>query len=120
MQPLHDASAMHDCAEGLALSRLLDADDVDAALDAGLMVFVPCPQCDAHLAAKLLESRQRISKAWAARDRYMARSARLGRIAAEREAKRAGTKIEKKSSLPPSVSAVLARAKARAAERGTQ
>lgn len=119
MQPLQGTSAMHDCAEGLALSRLLEADDVDAALDAGLMAFVPCPSCNAQSAACLLGFQARIANAWAARDRYLARSARLARIAAERDAKRAGMTSEKRSPLPPSVSAVLARAKAKAAERGT-
>ena len=110
----------HECADAIALSRLLDADDVDAALGAGLMAFVPCSTCDAHSAANVHEFQQRLAKAWAARDRYLARSARLARLAAARDARRAGVKIEKKSSLPPSVAAILARAKAKAAERGTQ
>ena len=120
MTPTDSASTSHDCTDAMGLSRLLDADDVDAALEAGLMAFTPCPSCDAHSTAKVLESQQRLAKAWAARDRYLARTARLARLAAARDARRTGIKIEKKSSLPPSVATILARAKAKAAERGTQ
>lgn len=118
MQPTDEASTKHDCANGVILSRLLDADDVDAALDAGLMAFAPCPSCDGKSSAHVCEFQQRLAKAWAARDRYVARSARLARIAGERDGRRSTMKIEKKTSLPPSVAAILARAKAKAAERG--
>lgn len=105
------------------LIRLLDADDVDAAIDAGLMQYVPCPACDSNDAqavrdsARIRATHRRLTDAWAARDRYRARNARLQRREAERAARRAparntDTKIP---SLPPAAAAALARAKAKAA-----
>ena len=120
MTPTDFANTPHHCADAAGLSRLLDAGEVDEALEAGLMAFVPCPSCDAHSTATVHEFQHRLAKAWAARDRYFARSARLARLAAVRDAKRGSVKVEKKSTLPPSVAAVLARAKAKVAERGTQ
>ena len=110
----------HDCLQAIALSRRLMADDLDAALDAGLMAFVPCPACDAGAAAQLQEAQRKIADAWAARERYRARNARLARLAAEREARRARSQVATRTALPPPVAAVLARAKARAAERGSK
>ena len=122
MEPAADASGQlpHDCVQALRLSRWVDADEMDAAIEAGLMAFEPCASCDAPSVASLLATRQKLAIAWAARDRYVARNARLARIAAERDARRAPIQVEKKTSLPPSVAAVLARAKARAAERGAR
>lgn len=108
----------HDCSRGIRLLHLLQEDDVDAAIEAGLAHYVPCPACDPGLATKLIDAQQALSTAWAARDRYLARNARLARRAAERDAKRAPVVAERKSPLPPAAAAVLARAKARAAERG--
>lgn len=106
------------------LLRLLQSEDVDAAIDAGLMRFHYCAGCEqedatyASLCAPILEAQQRLSRAWAARDRYRARGARLARQAAEREARRTPTPAEKtKTALPPSAAAILARAKTKAAER---
>ena len=110
--------AGHDCAQGLQLTRLIEADEIDAALRAGLMAFTPCPACDNVQAATLLAAQQRLHNAWAARERYRARNARLALRAAEREAKRRQELPEKRSALPPAAAAILARAKARAAERG--
>ena len=110
----------HDCGHGSRLLGLLQSDDVDAAIEAGLMHYVPCPACDLALAAELSGTQQKLSRAWAARDRYLARNARLARRVAEREAKRAPVFAERKSPLPPAAAAILARAKARAAERGGQ
>jgi hypothetical protein len=102
------------------LLHLLQEDDVDSAIEAGLMRYIPCPACDPEMATKLIDARQALSRAWAARDRYLARNARLARRAAERDAKRAPAIAERKSTLPPAAVATLARAKARAAERGRQ
>lgn len=114
-----DAEAVpHDCSHGIHLLHLLQEDDVDAAIEAGLMRHVPCPDCDPELATKLIDAQQALSRAWAARDRYLARTARLARRTAERNAKRAPVIAERKSTLPPAAAAILARAKARAAERG--
>ena len=110
----------HDCLQAPALARLLAADELDAALGAGLMAFVPCPACDAGAAAQLQGAHRKISDAWTARERYRARNARLARLAAEREARRTRGQAATRTALPPSVAAVLARAKAKAAERGAK
>ncbi|MET0655818.1 MAG: hypothetical protein ABWX88_04930 [Pseudoxanthomonas sp.] len=96
----------------------LQVDDVDGAIEAGLMLFVPCPACDTVPTTRLLQAQRKLREAWAARDRYRARDARLARRAAEREARRAVPPEQRKSSLPPAAAAILARAKAKAAERG--
>ena len=108
----------HDCAHGLQLTRLVEADEIDAALRAGLMAFTPCPACNGVQAATLLGAQQRLHNAWAARERYRARNARLALRAAEREAKGRQEVPEKRNALPAAAAAILARAKARAAERG--
>src|SRR4051794_36165613 len=110
----------HDCGHGIRLLGLLRNDNIDAAIEDGLVRYVPCPACDPALAAELIETQQKLSMAWAARDRYVARNARIARRAAERDAKRSPAIPEKKSQLPPAAAAILARAKARAAERGKQ
>jgi hypothetical protein len=107
----------HDCEHGKHLVQLLAADDVDAALNAGLMAFSPCANCAVAMATKIAEARQRLTTAWAARDRYRIRETRLSRIAAERAAKRAAH--AQKSALPPAVAAILARAKEKATARMT-
>jgi len=106
------------------LLRLLRRDDIDAAIEAGLMRFRPCAACEqedteyASLCSPILEAQQRLSRSWAARDRYRARQARLARQASERQARREPVPAEKeKAALPPSAAAILARAKAKAAER---
>lgn len=111
----------HDCGRGIRLLQLLQEDDVDAAIEAGLMRYVPCPVCTPSLAAELIETQRKLSLAWAARDRHQARAVRLARRVAEREAKRAAAMpVESRSVLPPAAAAILARAKARAAERNKQ
>lgn len=107
----------HRCADASRLTALLADDDIDAALDAGLTDFDACAHCDPPAVAHIDAMKRRIRQAWAARERYRARNARLARIAAEREARRAPVLIEKQPALPPSAAAVLARAKARAAQR---
>ena len=103
--------------------QLLDfvlADDIDAALDAGLMDYLPQPGDDAlepNLPQLLQDAQQRLRDAWAARERHRARASRLARIAAERDARRAPSPGVEKNALPPAVAAALARAKARAARR---
>ncbi|MFT3762638.1 MAG: hypothetical protein QM761_08515 [Pseudoxanthomonas sp.] len=109
----------HDCDDGARLAALLRAGAIDAAIEAGLMDYVPCPDCDADAAAGLLAAQRRLSTAWAARERYRAREARLARIAAERAARRAPPQAQK-TALPPAAALALARAKARAARRDDQ
>lgn len=120
MDPAADApgNTPHDCKQVLLLWRLVDDDELDAALEAGLMAFMPCGGCDAATVADLLVARQRLATAWAARARYLARNVRLARLAAARDTGRAIPRVEKETRLPPSVAAVLARAKAKASERG--
>lgn len=125
------------------LAALLRRDDVDGAIAAGLMEF------DAAAAAAegpdlhhVLEAQRRLRRAWAARERYRARNARLARRAAQREAggamapaaagaeavaAAAATDATPRESapaasvpgaaLPPAAQAALARATARARER---
>src|SRR5687768_16891807 len=102
----------HSCRPDLSphtLLRLLQSGDMDAAIEAGLMRFQACAACEredasyASLCAPIVEAQQRLSRSWAARDRYRARQARLARHAAEREARRSPTTpAEKaKAALPP-------------------
>ena len=112
--------AMH----ALRLADLLRADDLDAAIESGLMAFVACPECarDGDLAdaqARIAAAQQRLRDAWAARDRHRAREARLQRRAAERAARRAPAAASdaRTPALPPAAAAALARAKARVARK---
>ena len=112
--------APHDCAQGARFFQLLQIDDIDSAIEAGLVQYRPCPACNTSYGVAIIAAQQQLAFNWAARDRYLARSARLARIAAERETRRAAPQVEQKTSLPPSVAAVLARAKMKAAERGAK
>lgn len=114
------AGDRHDCNDGERLSRLLAADDIDAAIEAGLMRFAPCAACDPMDSARIGAEQKRLNAAWAARERYLARKSRLARRAEERDTRRASTLQERKSALPPAAAAILARAKAKAAERSKQ
>ncbi|MFO3707157.1 hypothetical protein ACI6Q5_19790 [Xanthomonas codiaei] len=108
----------------LQLFDCVRADDLDRALALGLMDYQPTPQQDgadatpANVVAALLAAQQRLRTAWAARERYRARAARLQRRAAEREARRAPAPAPSQTAvpaLPPLAAAILARAKAKAA-----
>ncbi|MEB1529688.1 hypothetical protein [Xanthomonas sp. WHRI 7945] len=113
----------------LQLLRWVLDDDLDAAIDGGLMDYAGDADDDrldpAHpqLRAQLLAAQRRLREAWAARERYRAREARLARRAAAREARRAAPAAAVAAtapSLPPAAAAILARAKAKAAARGTR
>jgi hypothetical protein len=109
-------SAIH--ATARELLELVLADDLDAALAAGLMDCRPAGNDAALL--PLQEAQQRLQLAWDARERYRARTARLARRAAEREARRAPPPAaDAKPALPPTAAAILARAKARAAGKAS-
>ncbi|KAF1718951.1 hypothetical protein [Pseudoxanthomonas wuyuanensis] len=119
-------AATHCCRQSPSVSLLfgqISADDIDAALESGLMDFVDCAACRAGdpdyaaMADVLTATRERLAQAWAARDRYRARNARLARRAAERDARRTAADAGKRSSLPAAAAAILARAKAKAAGR---
>ncbi|WP_369944114.1 hypothetical protein [Xanthomonas medicagonis] len=112
-------------ASPLQLLRWVLDDDLDAAIDGGLMDYVGSADDDRldpvypHLRAQLLATQQRLRAAWAARERYRARAARLARRAAAR-ARRAPPAHAPTATpaLPPAAAAILARAKAKAAARG--
>lgn len=99
----------------------VQADDLDGALQAGLMDYV-ANEGDTHevpghpeLPEVLSQARQQLQRAWAARDRYRARAVRLARRDAERDARRTPRPApDVKPALPAAAAAILARAKARA------
>ena len=70
----------------LRLLALLDAGDLDAALQAGLMDY-PAVAGEPEDAA-LLAAQAQLRAAWAARERHRARDQRLARLADERQARR--------------------------------
>ena len=102
------------------LAALLAADNLDAAIEAGLLQWSPGTDDDARLQAAVQAARQHLLTALAARERHRNRAVRLRRIAAERDARRtpAPASPGAAGALPSSVAAILARAKARAAQQG--
>ncbi|HLM54357.1 MAG TPA: hypothetical protein VK325_12395, partial [Pseudoxanthomonas sp.] len=102
------AEPPHECVRGLSLWRQLQEDDVGGALDAGLMRFQPCPACPAEVCAGIALRQRELAQAWAARDRYLARNARLARLLSEREARRAPPAAQGTPPLSPAAAAVLA------------
>lgn len=112
-----------DATTAIGLWRLLCDDNIDAAIEAGLMRFDPSAVVDADVPriaeaiAGIVAMQARLKQAWAARERHRARDARLQRRDAERAARRAPPVAAAgvPASLPPAAAAALARAKARAA-----
>ena len=104
-----------------AIAAALLADDLDAAIEAGLLAGVACAGCSSECNALVAHARDSRLRALAARERYRARQARLLRRAQERAAARAvpaaAAGPESKPALPSAAAAALARAKARAADR---
>ncbi|HWS77662.1 MAG TPA: hypothetical protein VN205_04715 [Thermomonas sp.] len=102
-----------------ALQALLAAGDLDAALANGLLEARPCPGCDAACTARLLAAREQRRFALAARERHVARAARLLRRKAERDTLRSQptAPAARMPALPAGAADVLARALAKAAER---
>jgi hypothetical protein len=124
------ASAPTHCAIGanaLRLAASLRADDIDAAIESGLMAFSPCADCARDPAVAdaidaIAHAQTRLRAAWAARDRYRAREARIARRERERtERRRAGAvaapqgPAAPRPPLPAAVASVRARATAKAA-----
>ncbi|MGV7194511.1 hypothetical protein [Xanthomonas sp. NCPPB 1325] len=108
----------------LQMFACVQADDLDRAIALGLMGYQPMQAQDdpnatpAEVVAALLAAQHRLRTAWAARERYRARDARLQRRAAERDARRAPAPAPSQTAapaLPPLAAAILARAKAKAA-----
>jgi hypothetical protein len=110
------------CDQARALHAHLVAGDVDGAIEAGLMAFRPCA-CADDTAVQVMKAQHRLRAAWDARERYRQRQARLARRAAERDARRlkvaevADSVQASRPALPTGAAAILARAKAKAAER---
>ena len=99
----------------------VQADDLDGALQAGLMDYVARAGDEQllpghpDLPPRLQQAQQQLHAAWAARERYRARAVRLARREAERDARRTPAPApDVKPALPPAAAAILARAKARA------
>ncbi len=104
-----------------AIVAALVEDDLDRALDLGLLEADPCPACAASCTDALVDARLARMRALAARERYRARNARLQRRAEELKAKRAAAADGPKSrALPATAAAALARAKAKAAGNPSQ
>lgn len=109
----------------------LATDDLDRAIELGLLTNSGCVDCSDACSTAMIVARDMRLRALAARDRFRAREARLQRRADERANKRAthpGTvegheatdsnAAATKPALPSAAAAALARAKAKAAERG--
>lgn len=123
-----DAGPCPASAPGMLRSRLLallDAGDLDGALQAGLMQYLPTGSvADAPLRA----AQEQLRTAWAARERHRRRSERLARQACERDARRAAADVATRASptapasaagaLPPAAALALALARARAKAAG--
>lgn len=109
-------------AQAARLLDLLDRHDLDAAIEAGLADFEPdaCPALSGPARERLRSARDRLRQAWAARDRYRAREARLARKAEALRAKRAAaaagtcTTGAGRPALPPAAAVALERARRRA------
>lgn len=104
----------HSCEAGAWLASQLEADQVDAALEAGLMRFVPCPACDSGVVGVVAQTQQRLLQAWAARDRHRSRNARLARQARARARPAVPAPGGAPTALPSAAAAALERARARA------
>jgi len=111
----------------LQLLRYVLDDDLDAAIRAGLMDYRFDPH-HAHLDPNypqllqlLLQTQQRLRKAWAARERYRARQARLQRREMQQKRQRSSIlpTVAAKPALPTAAAAILAKAKARAAAQSS-
>jgi hypothetical protein len=105
-----------------AIAAAVAEDDLDRAIELGLLEVAPCEHCDDACIARVMAARDDRLAALGARERYRARQARLQRRAQERAAARAtpapaANTAEAASSLPSAAAAALARARARAAER---
>ncbi|GAB3727413.1 hypothetical protein GCM10028862_03970 [Luteimonas pelagia] len=104
-----------------AVVAALLVDDVDRAIEGGLLDDIACDMCDAACRARVTEARHARRSALAARERYRERQVRLARRAAERDAQRRGAADPTAgpgapAELPKAASDALARALARAAK----
>jgi hypothetical protein len=95
----------------------LQVDDVDRALDLGLLDSAGCPSCTAACTAALLAARDARRSALDARERFRARQRRLAMRAAQREDARRPKPSAGTPALPSGAAAALQRALARAASK---
>jgi len=117
MRPLPDApQPVGVVPDARHLAALILADEIDAALQVGLMEFVDDPALAPDTRALIVATQRRLREAWDARERYRAREARLARREAAQQARRspATAVVSGKPALPAAAAAALARAKARA------
>ena len=108
-----------DCSEthpAHAILAALREDDLDAAIERGLLEAIPCPDCAESCAALLIQACDARLRALAARERFRTRERRLARISSERDAAR-NNAARQPAALPPAAAAALARAKAKASGR---
>ena len=107
--------------EGDAAHRILAAlreDDLDRAIDLGLLDDIACAHCSVECTHALAQARDARRRALAARERYRDRTLRLARLQRERDAQRKPVSAPTGApALPPAAAAALERAKARAAQR---
>lgn len=110
-----------------AIGAALVADDLDRAIELGLLTNPGCTGCSDACSKMMTSARDARVRALAARERFRAREARLQRRADERankpevrEATAASNAAVAKPALPSAAAAALARAKAKAAERGSR
>jgi hypothetical protein len=89
-------------------------DDLDAAIELGLLTCAPCPGCTPQCQASIAAARDARLTALAARERYRARQARLAERVQERARRRAQAAAASPSALPPAAAAALQRALAKA------
>ena len=105
-----------------AIALALAVDDLDRALDRGLLDAPPCAACTPDCTAAIGEARSARMAALAARDRHRAREARQQRRAAERAERRAARTRgpDGRPALPQAAADALVRAlaKARAGKPG--
>jgi hypothetical protein len=112
-----DACPACGCRAGAPVHAIVSAllvDDLDAAIEAGLLACVPCPACASHCQAAVGAARDARLTALAARERYRARQARLAARVQERATRRAQAAAASPSALPPAAAAALQRALAKA------
>lgn len=107
-------------AAGTRAHRIVAAlreEDLDQALEGGLLEAEPCSDCSEDCRGVFVAARDERRRALAARDRYRAREQRLAQRAAERQAERAAAQRQP-TALPPAAAAALARALAKAGKPG--
>lgn len=112
-----------------AIAAALAINDIDRALDAGLLDDAGCTSCSSACANARAMVREARIAAFSARERYHQRTARLERRTADRAARRAttpaapgpsGSNSTTIAGLPPAAAAALARVKARVAGQEKQ